>query len=275
MSEFNRMVQKFTVRESDTLKKVCEPLHQLLGVKHFWYCETTSEGRFFSVASNPGMHEYYHASNKHRHSPFYHDPKLIRSGFYSYPCIEDDKFQESFASCGNKFRLAFAGSFVVKRNSVLVRFGYAFDQSVGKKAAEIVLNNLPILQKFNDYFLKKVDVLLQKAREDAVYLPSEMGMLYKQKPSGISTALTIQEKCAFLEKLGFLKSEHVWTLTLRELECLQYLHEGYCAREIGEILRISPRTVEKNLESIKNKLICFSKTELMSYANMLHTAGFF
>lgn len=100
-------------------------------------------------------------------------------------------------------------------------------------------------------------------------------MIYNQKPSGIGTVLSIQEKCAFLERLGYLKSDHVRTLTLRELECLQYLHEGLYAREIGQILHVSPRTVEKNLESIKNKLVCFSKTELMHYANLLHTAGFF
>ncbi|MCE5316161.1 MAG: helix-turn-helix transcriptional regulator [Parachlamydia sp.] len=275
MSDFNRMVHKFTIRESNTFKKVCEPLHQLLGVKHFWYCETTPDGAFFSVASNPELHEYYHASKQHLHSPFFHNPKHIRPGFYSYPAIDDEKFQKSFACCGSKFRVTFGGSFVVHREKCMIRFGYAFDRSVGNKAGEIILNNIPILQKFNDHFLKETKILLQKARDDAVSLPQEIGQIYHQKPGGLGSVLSIQEKCAFLERIGFLKSENVKKLTLRELECLQYLHDGNCAREIAGILHISPRTVEKYFESIKNKLICYTKSELMHYANLLHTAGFF
>lgn len=43
-------------------------------------------------------------------------------------------------------------------------------------------------------------------------------------------------------------------LSLREREVMQLTAEGYTSREVGEHLGISPRTVEKHRENIKNKL---------------------
>lgn len=275
MSDFNRMVDRFTIKESDKIKKICAPLSQQFGVKHFWYSETTSGGGYFSLASNPEMHEYYHYSNFHLHSPFFHNPEYIQPGFYFYDSIKDQKFQETFDTCSNKLKISFGGSLVVKKGTTMLRFGYAFDTLLGRSATNCIVNNFPVLQKFNEYFVEEAKQLIKMARAELVDLPTEMGATYHQAPFGLENCVSQKEKCAFFDCLGILNAKDVNKLTQREIKILECIHEGLSARLIGSRLQISPRTVEQHIESIKNKLSCFTKAELCHKANLLHAAGFF
>ena len=52
-------------------------------------------------------------------------------------------------------------------------------------------------------------------------------------------------------------------ISIREAECLFYLIRGKSARETGVILHLSQRTVEFYLNSLKDKLNCRKKSELI------------
>ncbi len=53
-------------------------------------------------------------------------------------------------------------------------------------------------------------------------------------------------------------------LTEREFECLLFLLEGKSAKVIASIMNISKRTVEVHFYNIKKKMLCRSRTELIS-----------
>jgi two-component system response regulator NreC len=55
-------------------------------------------------------------------------------------------------------------------------------------------------------------------------------------------------------------------LTDREREVLKLVAEGYTAREIAEVLVVSPKTVEWYKSSLMNKLNIHSKTDLIKFA---------
>lgn len=63
----------------------------------------------------------------------------------------------------------------------------------------------------------------------------------------------------------------VLPLSPREGQCLQLYLEGKSAQATGPILGISQRTVESYFESIKRKLGCRSKAELLSLYGMCCT----
>ncbi len=54
-----------------------------------------------------------------------------------------------------------------------------------------------------------------------------------------------------------------YNFTAREFECLFYTLRGMTYKMIADILNISPRTVEKFIWGIKNKMGCTYKTELI------------
>lgn len=68
------------------------------------------------------------------------------------------------------------------------------------------------------------------------------------------------------EKLKILTEDHTQPrprLTKREAQCLQCLIKGLNARETGELLYISHRTVEKHIASVKEKFNCTKKIDLI------------
>lgn len=272
---FNEMVYKYTIRPSNKIKRICEPLRRTFGIKHFWYSRTTSDGDYFSVASNPEMHDYYHSTKQHLYSPFFHDPRSIKPGFYSYRNIKDPNFQESLNLCASKVNVELGACIVLKNKDELIRFGYATNPENSLAFNDLVTDNLNLLKKFNNYFLKETKDLLKAIDDDLVHLPAEMGVAYKILPPGVKPTISLNEKCAFLEKLGFWKYEKIKRLTPRETDCLIQIKDNLSATKIALHLGISPRSVEKYLENIKNKLDCYSRSELIKIANLLDTVGYF
>jgi len=275
MSTAEEMVDKFTVKESQLIKKLCDPLHRYLDVHYFWYSHTTADGGYFSIGSNPEMHEYYHAAKLYLHSPFFHNPKFIQPGFYSYRSILDPKFQETLDSCASTLNVNLGMSLVMKKGKELLRFGYASDTSKGAEFSERIINNLPLLKKFNAYFLSEIKPYLKSCKDTLVDLPEELGTAYNLAPKGLQKQTTNHDKLLFLDTLGLLKYKEVSRLAPRELDCLKGLYEGLNCREIGDMLVLSTRTVESYLEHAKLKLNADNKADLYHIAKLLHTIGYF
>jgi DNA-binding NarL/FixJ family response regulator len=67
-------------------------------------------------------------------------------------------------------------------------------------------------------------------------------------------------------KTGALQSDKSQQLTERQREILQLLAEGYSAKEIAELLNISPRTVEFHKYSLMKKLNLKTGSALVQYS---------
>ncbi len=64
-----------------------------------------------------------------------------------------------------------------------------------------------------------------------------------------------------------LSGEHCpLLLSNRQQECLFLLVRGKTIKEIGRILKISPRTVEDHMNAIKSKMDCYTKSQLIEKA---------
>jgi DNA-binding CsgD family transcriptional regulator len=60
--------------------------------------------------------------------------------------------------------------------------------------------------------------------------------------------------------------DNVFNLSSRELECLFLILRGKSARQAGEIMSLSKRTIESYIENIKNKFGCSTKVDLLVLA---------
>lgn len=66
-----------------------------------------------------------------------------------------------------------------------------------------------------------------------------------------------------ITKFYFPLKRKTFYLTKREAECLYYLVRAKTAKEIALLLNISPRTVESYIDTLKMKLECNSKIDLV------------
>lgn len=63
-----------------------------------------------------------------------------------------------------------------------------------------------------------------------------------------------------------VSSKLIWNgsiVSRREFECANRLVDGLSAKEIAKTMNISPRTVEKYIESLKHKLNCRNQKKLI------------
>lgn len=85
--------------------------------------------------------------------------------------------------------------------------------------------------------------------------------------SFISPSVSEKVLEGYLEGRQKLKKETSWeSLTKREKEVLKLVGESYSSVEIGEMLNISPKTVDKHRSNIMNKLNLHSASALTAYA---------
>ena len=275
MSDAELMFNKYTLRESARIQKICEPLHRYLDVNYFWYSHTTADGGFFSIGSKPDMHEYYFTTKLFVHSPFFHNPSLIQPGFYSYRSIQDPKFQQTLDLCVDATNVNLGMSLVMKQGGELLRFGYASDRTKGAEFSDRIINNLPLLKKFNQHFLSEMKPTLKSVHNDLVNLPIELGSAYNKPPKGLQKKTTCHDKSLFLDSLGLIEHTNISQLTRREMQCMQYLAKGFNSRDIADELELSKRTVQFYIGNIMLKLNCDNRLELIRIADLLNLCGYF
>ena len=69
-----------------------------------------------------------------------------------------------------------------------------------------------------------------------------------------------------IEEENNLPFQHLPKLSKQQNKCLYYLAQGMTMKQIASTLKLSPKTVEHYLETVKLKLKCQSRSELVAYA---------
>ncbi|HVX01154.1 MAG TPA: helix-turn-helix transcriptional regulator, partial [Candidatus Babeliaceae bacterium] len=123
--------------------------------------------------------------------------------------------------------------------------------------ARVFLDHFTFLQRFTRYFKREAKDLIGRLETEGFNLKKAKGDAF----ANADTSIPLVNKDPNLEK--FLKL--MVPLSRREMQCLELFKQGRSAQATGAILGISSRTVESYFESIKNKLGCHSKAELLEW----------
>jgi DNA-binding CsgD family transcriptional regulator len=112
------------------------------------------------------------------------------------------------------------------------------------------------------YFIKKPIIDDKNYIKGIIYHCNEfinsdfIAQLYQQDIAFFSRDSTL---CHY--KIGC--ENNIFSLSDREIECLFFTLRGMTAKQIGEKICLSKRTIEAYIENIKNKFGCHSKSELL------------
>lgn len=116
------------------------------------------------------------------------------------------------------------------------------NQTIGN----IYLSQRGTFDAFADYFKSKASKLIQKAEQDVLQFEESFQESWIPKTQNI-----------------FVNSYREHPLpTKKESECAQYLSIGLGLKEIADKVSVSPKTLEKHVISIKDKLQCKSLASL-------------
>lgn len=267
MLNWNEIVQKYIIKYSNRIAKATRPLRDHFGVCYFTYHHIDHEGQYTVLVDRPDWAEYYVAEKFFANDPYLRHPSNYSPGISLIGHHGSEEYKEKILKAGAElFQMDHSAMLIQKDETGVEFFGFAANRN-NSCLEKIYLNHQSLLIKYAAYFKKELGDILLKMQEEAGNLRQLKGQDFFTKEL-ITPEPSSQE--AFLEEIGLKADiERAAKLSSREKECMRYLVNGLCTKEIAAHLKLSPRTVEFYLENIKNKLSCWSKHELSTIARSL------
>ncbi len=199
------------------------------------------------------------------------DQTLVRQGLRSL--LESEKKLKVVAEAGDGIE---AIRLVEKYKPDLVLLDLAMPKMSGLSAIKHIKNMYPDTKIIALTFHSSEEYILEafKSGADGYCLKkdshTELLTAIKSVLSGksyISPFISSKVLEGYLEGRKTLKKKTSWeTLTQREKEVLKLVGEGYSSIEIGDILCISSKTVDKHRSNIMNKVNLHNAAALTAYA---------
>lgn len=269
MKDFKDALQKTASSpHHDKMLKMSVLLQENFGINHFWYYKITHQGHFSYFGSNMAWNEYCIENELIKHSPNIRPPDTQPSGINFVASGVSTNSKEVLDVAWDKFRLNFNLLITQKVSSGVEAFGFATKYK-DSWADQRLLNDMPVLKHFTKVFKKEHQKLFNLIDEYSIDVATKFGEDYYNRPK-ILTSLNNPKN--FLEKLGYAD---ILSLAPRELSILKYLYNGYPAAYIAQELHLSKKTVENYLATLKDKLNCATKVDLILKAKSFFDTGYF
>ena len=271
MLNWNEIVQQNIIRNYDKTCKITRPLRDHFGISYFTYHRIDTQGNYNVLLDRPDFAEQYVENQLYKNDPFLKHPSVYEPGLclWETHCSEDH-VKKSLDITKPLFDIDMCVVLIEKSDQAVEFFGFV-DNHKNTRFNKLYLNHPHLLKAFANYFKKELNLIIHE--QEPGYLPQIKGNnFFCDIP--ILPRLEADSNVDFLSDLGLGEyHRRIELLSKRERECLTHLLVGRTAKEIAASLSISYRTVESYLESIKNKLGCWSKNELCEIAQDFNRLG--
>jgi len=255
MNSLPDLIKRYTIKHDRKIAAICRPLNEYLNIPVFTYYHIEHDGKFCFLSNFPEQSDFYYSEKLYQANPYLTDPTLLRSGAVTLASTPVPEYQEDIQMSESKFHLY--NTFLILEKSGDNLDGFFFGTREHHPAfANHYLNNLELLKKFGHHFVQEMKPLLQGMRRDGYNLHMAKGAAFLERDQ----TLPLSSKNPKADR--FLKS--ISPLSAREQECLELFKQGKSAQATAATLGLSRRTVEHYFESIKHKLNCYSKWDLLN-----------
>ncbi|MBS0615107.1 MAG: helix-turn-helix transcriptional regulator [Verrucomicrobia bacterium] len=234
--------------------KICQPLQDYLEISSFIYYWIDKDGRYMGLSNNWVYFEHFCSTDAYKHNPFLVHPFLLRGGYILSPTTPDPDFLNALNKAKENAYLF--DPFLIVNHKQDYYEGFAFACSAPRlENSRKYLNYLPLLYKFADYFVREAADIIERMKAERF----NMGLLKGEAFFHRSPLLPLSARDKIEEK--FLAA--ISPLSARERECHDLFKQGHSAQATAAMLKLSRRTIEHYFESIKEKLGCSSKWDLL------------
>ncbi len=251
----NHQAIEFNTQTYSKISEIFNPLENM-GITTFVYQNFINDKQYFPVANNINWIKYHLNNmcdfNKTFQQKIFLSEKDIHTFWPSKPI---DPLLTSFYS----FNI-WNGIMIVNRStksSSIEAFSFATNYE-NTDIINFYISNFQRLKEFILFFKKKIlddkdELILSKS------ITLKNPLLFKDS---LNTFEKIRRPDNFVLSTISTNSGPI-NISCRENECLLYLSKGQSFKEIASNLNISSRTVESHLSNIKNKLNCYSKSQII------------
>jgi LuxR family transcriptional regulator, quorum-sensing system regulator SolR len=251
---------------ANNVANICEPLKRYFNITDFNYEKIYKDCSKVKLTSRPDWIKYYHHHGYHLLGACEGAFDRHTSG---YQLAMTMPAQEVFKSAREIFNIDY-GIVIIEKCESYCEFFWFGSTRDNPGIINFYLNNINLLQNFILYFREKASNIIKKAEKQRIIVPQ------KNILQNIDFRVTSDKYRDFIQAISLssyrLSGEYSYvTLTERESECIKFLFEGKTAKEIGNTLSLSQRTIETYIANIKSKVCCNTKSELL---DILRKNGF-
>lgn len=257
---------------ANEVRDICRPLEKL-NISYFAHVHIDNDGKFSALTNNPGFTQHY-LENEYYNADIHLADKNRFGNHVVWDAIERFGKSAKMHSEAAQFGVQHTFTLIDKNDNGQDYYHFAND-SACKSINQIYLANIDLLKMFTLHFNENV------AQSAALRHAYEMTFGIDPEAEGYSTQFEDRFVIADHSRKEFLNSISVnenkiaatqfvnqyqsklTPLTPRERECLHLYVRGHAAREISELLKLSRRTIEHYLESVKMKLGVDTKNALI------------
>lgn len=261
MKILQEMLHRTTsIPEHKAMMRSVTPFFDCFNISQFYYTKILPSGASLIFGTHTELHEYlFDQTAMMKSCPVLRNPDVLKTGITFLKDTPDLTYRKFLDFSWNKFKVNFTINIQIKTSEGMESYGFGVKHN-DSRANEHLLNELPLIHKFFDYFKRENKKLLQIYHDHQVDLSSLLGPHFNEAPNA---HISCERKIELLKQFGL---ENALLLTLREREILKFLAYGYPASHISKELHNSYRTVENHIATIKLKLDCNSKVELIKKA---------
>ena len=258
----NRLDKSVCLNSQDTVRQICDYLSQHFGLDHFGYIKIFADGTHIGLNTHSEWLQHVYQACFRRYDVFYKTIDAYTSGISLWSAIED---QSSFIGFKQHSKIDHGIVLIEKHTDSCEFYNFATSQN-NPQIVNFYLNNLDILWRHVFYFKDQAEHLIKKANSDRLILPR--CTLVEPQPVKLSTHLQLP---GIRRYLVTIENNSVY-LTATEAQCVAYIAKGKRLKEIGALMKLSPRTVEVHLNNAKQKLLCSTTAEMIAkiqhYSNL-------
>lgn len=263
--------RQYTIKYNHKMQKMYTVLKEHFNINYFYYQILSSDGKCSIITCDPKYAEFYLANKCYLADPFLRHPSNFNEGTVFWSSMTQP--------CEEKLRDTMREHFNVDHGIELIQksdnpnYDYEFFGFTApthhKEITNIFVNEIDLFRKFCHYFRAEMSQILRKMQENPVNMGELKGeKFFEINPVGfrLPTERRTDLEQNFLSTTHSLingKPELLLPLSQRERECLALYVQGKSAAGTAEILGLSYRTIEHYIESIKNKLNCDKKSDIL------------
>lgn len=235
--------------------QITDPVNNELNLNYFDYAKFYPDGRCIILSSDKDWTLYFLSDLAYQNNM---PVNSIEAGLHLWEEYIHPKFIEI---AKDKFNHINGITLQINNPTHTEIFNFAAAPG-NQKILSLYLNNKEFLYQFGVYFKEKASkIITTLEKQPLIIRPSNTTSINSIDVSKISSIFNSEVKTldngnpiACLNK----------RLTPKENECLKLLLKGNTSKKIAKQMNISFRTVEKHIDSIREKLGCRNRLELVT-----------
>jgi DNA-binding CsgD family transcriptional regulator len=251
---------------AEKVEEILKPLSSIYGIDNLFYAELFPDQEKAVFISNKisTVEKLMHIGHfSEQHNKFISEIS-ISSGCHKFVWPQDPSNLDEVGTMLKDTGIKAGISFIYRSGNSIKNIGFA-SSNYSDELLNIFVNKNDLFHHFIKYFENEAKDILQDS--------AQLLMNFKSAHESIKSDLDINRLKECINSMEIKKlyiqqegSANLTYLTRREYECLFLLCKGRSTKQIAQILRLSPRTVEDYLITCKSKLGVYNKFELINRA---------